>query len=162
MNKLRQINIPALIYILGSAFLLGALMVIIFLLSHETADDSRETSGFIYDLLVKIFGSSPPMDIIRTCAHFAEYTLFGILTANYGYSIIYKERKGVSIAVGCIYALSDEIHQFFIPGRAFQISDLLVDSCGVILGVFLFAGLIRIIKRSKKNKLQNNKDKITQ
>jgi len=33
-----------------------------------------------------------------------------------------------------LYGLSDEIHQFFVPTRTFQLRDLLVDFTGVTLG----------------------------
>ncbi|MBU4129066.1 VanZ family protein, partial [bacterium] len=31
-----------------------------------------------------------------------------------------------------LYALSDEIHQFFVPGREFDLWDLVADSLGIV------------------------------
>lgn len=44
----------------------------------------------------------------------------------------------ISILICIIYATSDEIHQIFVPGRACQIRDILIDSIGSITGVYLY------------------------
>ncbi len=36
--------------------------------------------------------------------------------------------------LGILYGLSDEIHQIFVPGRYFDLADLLADGFGVFLG----------------------------
>ncbi|MBO7376468.1 MAG: VanZ family protein, partial [Clostridia bacterium] len=36
-----------------------------------------------------------------------------------------------------LFAVSDEIHQIFVPGRAFEISDIVTDSAGVLIGCLL-------------------------
>lgn len=38
---------------------------------------------------------------------------------------------------GMSYAVFDEIHQIFIPGRSCQVKDMLIDSSGVLLAVLL-------------------------
>ena len=44
----------------------------------------------------------------------------------------------ISIILCIIYATSDEIHQLFVPGRACQLRDILIDSIGSITGVYLY------------------------
>ncbi|HEC66041.1 MAG TPA: VanZ family protein [bacterium] len=39
----------------------------------------------------------------------------------------------LSIIFSILYALSDEIHQYFVPGREFDLWDLAADSLGIIL-----------------------------
>jgi VanZ family protein len=39
------------------------------------------------------------------------------------------------------FALSDEIHQLFVPGRAFQVIDLIIDFLGLLFGVYLYQRL---------------------
>jgi len=46
-----------------------------------------------------------------------------------------------------MYALFDEIHQMFVPGRAFQLFDLSLDAVGIILGL----GIFLILKRRKRD-----------
>ena len=46
-----------------------------------------------------------------------------------------------------LYALSDEIHQIFVPTRTFQIQDLIVDALGALLGLYLFQTLVMMCHR---------------
>lgn len=39
-----------------------------------------------------------------------------------------------AILIGVAYAVSDELHQSFVPGRFGDINDLIVDSLGVLAG----------------------------
>jgi len=43
-----------------------------------------------------------------------------------------------------LYAISDETHQIFVPGRSAQISDVLIDSVGAIVGILMYLVLARI------------------
>ncbi len=54
-----------------------------------------------------------------------------------GYLIVWVSGLGI--------ALIDEIIQIFVPGRAFQISDLLIDGLGIIIGtlIVIFIPFIR-------------------
>lgn len=47
-----------------------------------------------------------------------------------------------------LYAISDEVHQLFVPGRGGQVRDVIIDSAGAIAGILGYNGLSRI--RSKK------------
>ena len=38
-------------------------------------------------------------------------------------------------AIGALYAVSDELHQSFVPGRSCELRDMLIDACGVAAGV---------------------------
>ena len=53
-----------------------------------------------------------------------------------------------------IYAISDEIHQLFVPGRAGQVRDVLIDSAGSFLGIILVMAFVKLlIKFNKKHKI---------
>lgn len=52
------------------------------------------------------------------------------------------------IILSIFYALSDEIHQFFVPGRACASSDLIWDSTGILLASMIYLNLI-IYKKIK-------------
>jgi len=54
------------------------------------------------------------------------------------------------------YALSDEIHQLFVPGRAFQVFDLFIDFLGSLFGVFLYSRL----KIEPQSREEEKKEKI--
>ncbi len=49
-----------------------------------------------------------------------------------------------ALIIGFLYAVSDEIHQYFVPGRAMQTRDVLIDTAGVLLGICIVHGLNRI------------------
>ena len=91
--------------------------------------------------------------VIRKIAHFSIYTLVGILMMALmsTYDISKNKQILVSILVGIIYATSDEIHQYFIPGRSAMVTDVLIDTAGVCLGVLIVLISLQIyIKIYKK------------
>jgi VanZ family protein len=69
-------------------------------------------------------------------AHFAAYSVFGLAL---GYA---RARTGLPFAVaalvGFLYALSDELHQSFVPGRAAEFGDWVADALGVLAGLAAF------------------------
>jgi VanZ family protein len=48
------------------------------------------------------------------------------------------------------YAVFDELHQIFIPGRSCQIKDMLIDSSGVLLAVLLCSVWVSMKVRGRK------------
>ena len=144
-----------------------AVMVLIFAHSAMPADLSAQESGVIVAFLMEhlkgLLGGNTKLTtfIVRKSAHFLEYTVLGFslcLTTD-DFEIIYEENKpadssvqpalwGKSIPwlIGTAYAVTDEIHQSFVPGRSCEVRDVVIDSCGVAAGVLL----CRIIKKWKK------------
>ena len=51
-----------------------------------------------------------------------------------------------------VFAFSDEIHQLFVPGRAFQLIDLIIDFIGILFGVYLYKRLKIEPQRRKDTK----------
>ena len=43
-----------------------------------------------------------------------------------------------ALAAGVAYAISDEVHQHFVPGRVGAPLDVVIDSAGVAIGVLLW------------------------
>lgn len=73
---------------------------------------------------------------VRKTAHAMEYAVLGgVLVLMYGsYEIIGKKGMAYGILTGVAYAMTDEIHQLFVAGRSCQVTDVLIDSAGVIFG----------------------------
>lgn len=92
--------------------------------------------------------------IIRKMAHFSIYTVVGLLLMSLisTYNIKEKNRLIITLTTGIIYASSDEIHQSFVPGRSPMITDVVIDTMGVILGILLIILGKKIIKKYRKNK----------
>ena len=77
--------------------------------------------------------------VIRKLAHFSIYMVVGILMMLLmnTYKIKQFDRIAISLITGIVYASSDEIHQFFIPGRSAMITDVMIDTLGVAVGIVL-------------------------
>ncbi len=140
-----------------------AVMVCIFLFSCENSDDSSETSGNFVKVIINIFYNdfdrmteyqqteiyNQISHVIRKTAHFSIYTALGLLS-----SLATGKRKLISpksagVIVFCfLYACSDELHQYFVPGRACMFTDVLIDTCGSITGLLISAILMKIITKN--------------
>ena len=46
-----------------------------------------------------------------------------------------------------VYAVSDEIHQYFVPGRACMLRDMLLDTCGSLAGIVAALAAVKIFSR---------------
>lgn len=77
---------------------------------------------------------------IRKTAHATEYAILGIFLM--GAFITDRTRKAkcyvILWGVGTLYAISDEVHQLFVPGRSGRAFDVCIDSTGVAIGVCAF------------------------
>lgn len=86
---------------------------------------------------------------IRKYAHMFLYFILSILSFLLLYQIF--DLKPVTVIytiIFCIiYAITDEIHQLFIPNRSGEILDVIIDTTGAIL--FLIIPIIVLIKRKK-------------
>ena len=75
--------------------------------------------------------------IVRKLAHLTEFTILGsllytILRRYITYGTVIK-----TIGLGMLIASLDEFIQRFSPGRSSQFSDVVIDTIGVVIGIFL-------------------------
>ena len=142
----------------------------IFVMSGQNADDSSDTSAFVGYFVANIikpgFKSMTAEEqaeyvasidhYIRKAAHFTEFAGLGAFLLFDLYLFDVKKPLAVYFAVlsGILFASLDELHQLFIPGRACMITDVLIDTGGVILGCALALLLVIIIEAVKKRKLK--------
>ena len=130
---LTKIKLPTLI----PPLLIAA---IIFIFSSFGADGSNAQSGFIVSVITSIFPTASNLDIlttiVRKSAHFLEYALLGFFTARA--FAAYNKHPAWAIPAGIVYAVTDEFHQLFVPGRSCEITDVLIDSVGVTLGAGIY------------------------
>lgn len=117
-------------------------MAAIFVLSHQDKDESKGLS----DLFLAIFhflGLDPVKmqelgvpHLIRKTAHVVEYFILYILIHRLLYLYSPKTSSLLwALAIGVLYAASDEYHQTFVQGRGGQASDVGVDSIGMVLAL---------------------------
>ena len=132
-------------------------MGIIFYLSSQPATQSAHLSTGVKNELLSILAHCIPgienmefrsLDFyIRKNAHFIAYFILGTLTL---FALVQSEaRKPANLAllICLLYAISDEFHQLFIPGRSGQFRDVLIDGAGAVLGVLLTTIVIRRFSR---------------
>ena len=76
--------------------------------------------------------------------HLLEYAIFGYLIARAAKNAVSLELNAhfriFAICVAVIYGLSDEFHQYFVPGRQADILDVLADGLGAFLGQMVLKG----------------------
>ena len=149
--------------------------VVIYCFSAADASNSSKTSSgftrFLCSLMVPGFNEMSNAEknavirqfshLVRKTAHFTEYLIFGFLLYTFVYFTKKRRRVrfGLILAwlVGTLYAVSDEIHQSFVPGRAMLLMDVLIDSIGTLTGVafgcLFFALLVAFRAAYNKKKL---------
>jgi VanZ family protein len=72
--------------------------------------------------------------------HFIGYGLLGFLlyrAFNRGLTGWSGKAAGKSLLVAFLYALSDELHQLFVPGRQTALTDVAIDTAGILLALLL-------------------------
>ena len=109
----------------------------------------------IWALVIFLFSNSPTIKtsdfyfwdfILKKTAHFSEYGIFSTLLyrALINSNVNKKSAMFVSVAISLIYAITDEIHQSYIPGRTPAVRDVLIDLTGAY--VFLYIIVLNINK----------------
>ena len=89
--------------------------------------------------------------MVRKSAHFTEYLVLGLLFFNGFFSgKAALKALALSLVVGVCYAASDEIHQYFVPGRTMKVTDVMIDGLGVFCGAgMLYLSALAKLSRAK-------------
>ncbi len=148
-------------------------MAVIFMFSAQPASQSGDLSkGIIYKLIEFIGGfSNIPVfsldnsesfaeiigvldHVVRKLAHFTIFAILGALVYNLVHLYTYIGWKAVVItaSVCLLYAVSDEVHQLFVPGRAGMIKDVFIDFSGSSAAILISHSFC--IHRLKKGRKQ--------
>ncbi|MDD4320263.1 MAG: VanZ family protein [Acidaminococcaceae bacterium] len=75
--------------------------------------------------------------IVRKLAHFTEFALQGIFVYKALRAFKIHNSFKLAFIMGVFTAAVDETIQLFVSGRASQISDVILDSCGALVGVLV-------------------------
>ena len=149
--------------IIISYVLLLSWALVIFFFSAKNADESTVQSNFILQIISRLTGITLQENtfwavsevVVRKLAHLSVFLLLGVLATN-AFRLTFKNKKEFIFALAfCfLYSVSDEIHQYFVPGRACRFYDVIVDTIGACLGISIFPFLRRLLlslfKRSDK------------
>lgn len=132
-------------------------MGMIFFFSSRPADQSAQLSSSISNQLLDVIGSllkgnTPKFlislfinaeHIVRKTAHFIEYFVLAIPVTALTVGNRAKRPCIMAVLVCCTYAVSDEIHQAFVPGRGPALGDVILDTFAAVIGTAVLALLYR-------------------
>ena len=152
-------------------------MGFIYQMSAQAGPVSNDLSAGITEIIVETIEIvAPQADIsvqdlhhfVRKYAHFISYLVLGLLTVNsLTLSWLYARKRGtvqwyarwpnwliwlVALGFCILYAISDEIHQLFVPGRGCQVTDMLIDGGGSAIGIGIYALVTIIVNRKNKRR----------
>lgn len=130
-------------------------MIIIFIFSAQSKEESSEVSGGLSNRVLSIGGWLLHLNIdeetlgfialtveriIRKGAHMTEFAILAILLYVWlgRWQIPQMKRYWTASILAGFYACTDEFHQLFVPGRAGLVSDVLIDSAGAVVGLAVF------------------------
>ena len=120
---------------------------LIFLFSSDLFSGAN-TAGVIAPWLRRTFPawSADQIDgvhlLIRKLGHVSEYFIFALLLMRalrlQAAKALDAKQFFLGIAVTALYAISDELHQIFVPSRSASDIDVLIDVCGGLAGSLCF------------------------
>ena len=138
-----------------------AVAAMIFFFSAQDKDQSSDTSKIVTQRLLERF--YPDYDqltkkqkrvllrqyqpTVRKTAHVLEFMLLGALLFLLVHGLKARWAGLIAWITGTLYAVTDEIHQTAVSGRAGRITDVGFDSGGVLLGILLGLLLLRLFRR---------------
>ena len=131
-------------------------MFVIFNFSSQNGPKSTNTSDVVTSMVVNVTTSVTNKNVsreevkkrvedstflVRKMAHFTEYLILGILVLQLlsDYTKINKRMLIVSLIICYLYAVSDEVHQIFIPGRTAKVLDTFIDGAGSLVGITIYS-----------------------
>ncbi len=125
--------------------LVAVCMGVIFFFSSQDGSTSQALS----DGFKIIFGIPVKITVIRKTAHFLEFAglaflVFMALRHTCGYN-----RPFVSFFITAAYAVTDEIHQLFVEGRACRIFDIFIDSCGAVSAILFMMFIFYVLEKGR-------------
>ena len=144
---------------------LGTAMLIFFFssqVSDESTNVSNSVTAFIARIFVRDYDIMSEYDqymiissmngFVRKAAHFSIYTVLAVFVtsalATYP-TLSTKLRAVYSILLCTAYASSDELHQYFVPGRSCELRDVFIDACGAVLGILIVTAAIYFYRQKK-------------
>lgn len=148
----------------------AVLMVAIFLFSASTGEESAAQSNLIVDVMLNSYESiqGEAMEemkreeiygvldhFVRKTAHATEYAVLGMCVAFHVIvlGMTGKKRFFLAYFITTAYAITDEVHQLFVPGRSGQVTDVCIDSFGALIGVTILCLIANYVKKRNSFKM---------
>ena len=123
-------------------------MAVIFVFSSFPAEQSSGMSNPLVDFVVPVienwFGVTVPVEtveylymLIRKAAHLLIFLTLGVCVTNTVRRVTENGKRifMISLCWCSLYAATDELHQYFVPGRACMWQDWMLDTIGALIGI---------------------------
>ena len=144
-----------------------AWMAVIFWMSSQSGEDSGKLSGGVLQWLIDLIDGSLGMFIkdsetlhaaLRKMAHLFAYLILA-LAVDWALAVETRSKRNhkstlshkptvksvvLVLAFCAVYAVTDEIHQAFVPGRGPSAFDVIIDTLGSALGLGIKYGFLNI------------------
>lgn len=138
--------------------LLSLMLTVIWGNSLLNGELSSAVSGFIGWLLNGIAPNANAgageagHGLLRKAAHITEFCLLGLLLGWLVRMLLKKNWQWLALplAGGVFVAVTDEMIQYFVPGRACRILDVGIDTLGCALGIVIITLIQAIINQKLK------------
>ena len=144
-----------------------AVMAVIFMFSAQPSVQSTNRSDSVTIMLAKIFVRNyksmtdyERYEIVHTLnvfvrkgAHFSVYAFLSVFVTLFFLSYEKLKLRNVflhTILFCMAYASTDELHQYFVPGRSCQVTDVMIDTCGAIAGFVVVLLIINVFRHCFK------------
>jgi len=141
-------------------------MAVIFIFSSFPAEQSSGMSNplvdFVLPVIKKWFGVAVPAAtveflymLIRKAAHLLIFLTLGVCVTNTVRQVKSNGKRLflISFCWCSLYAATDELHQYFVPGRACKWQDWLLDSIGALIGI----GIVMLTLRRRRRRMKLDK-----
>ncbi len=150
--------------------------LLIFLNSAADSEASEKQSGTITDVLAPVvipdyIQLSPDEQetqkdelgqLVRKAGHCLEFMALGL--CSFSFCLTFKKKNNqertlfsaflFALTFSFLYAVSDEIHQIFVPGRACEFEDIVTDTMGILCGMLVLAGFMRAKSTKESTKIK--------
>ena len=134
-------------------------MAVIFVLSSQPAELSTTVSRAVTETVqVSRIKAITPLWFSTTnlnakCAHIYIYCALGVSMAVtvqlWLHRVTLRQKALLASALCMLFAAGDEFHQYFVPGRAAQLSDVAIDAMGFlpcVAAVYLMLWAVRRLR----------------
>lgn len=87
----------------------------------------------------------------------AEFGILSVLLYIWigQWEMSFLRRSVTAAGATAVYAATDEFHQLFVAGRSGRFSDVCIDSAGAVVGVLVFALLVRFVEHIRSKRLKH-------
>jgi VanZ family protein len=142
-------------------------MILIFYFSSCDATESSQSSSRVVQLLIDFGKRCNLLHLsgqeeaqfadwltlpVRKCAHMTEYAVLSWCFFLWIYNLVDWYPYIPAFICTFLYAATDEYHQLYVPGRAGRVTDVLIDSAGALIALFLLSRILRALHRRREKK----------